>query len=108
MAQLGEKYSLPLRTSFSNTRGFFIQMKLEGGVLPGGKLPEEFIKVSEINDLLNFKTLLNVFISVLNVTYIIYIIYVHVSQMFIIIKVLFIIKVLVASVCQWFDSKHYR
>ncbi len=52
VAQLGEKYSLPLRTSFSNTRGFFIQMKLEGGVLPGGKLPEEFIKVSEINDLL--------------------------------------------------------
>uniref|UniRef100_A0A672N9M0 MutS homolog 4 n=1 Tax=Sinocyclocheilus grahami TaxID=75366 RepID=A0A672N9M0_SINGR len=44
VAQLGEKYSLPLRTSFSNTRGFFIQMKLEGGVLPGGKLPEEFIK----------------------------------------------------------------
>uniref|UniRef100_A0A8C1QV13 DNA mismatch repair protein MutS clamp domain-containing protein n=1 Tax=Cyprinus carpio TaxID=7962 RepID=A0A8C1QV13_CYPCA len=52
VAQLGEKYSLPLRTSFSNTRGFFIQMKLEGGVLPGGKLPEEFIKVSERNYLL--------------------------------------------------------
>lgn len=47
---------------------------------------------------LPFKTLLNV-LSVFNVTYIKCIIYVHVSQMFIIIKVLFIIKLLVASVC---------
>lgn len=43
--QLGEKYGLPMRTSFSTARGFFIQMKLEGLVLPEGKLPSEFIKV---------------------------------------------------------------
>jgi len=47
VAQLGEKYSLPLRTSFNKARGFFIQMRLEGVVLPAGKLPEEFIKVSK-------------------------------------------------------------
>lgn len=43
--QMMEKYSLPMRTSYSTARGFFIQMKLEGGVLPEGKLPPEFIKV---------------------------------------------------------------
>ncbi|KAJ8290497.1 hypothetical protein GJAV_G00013640 [Gymnothorax javanicus] len=45
--QIKEKYSLPLRTSFSNTRGFFIQLKLEGVSLPGGQLPAEFIKVTK-------------------------------------------------------------
>lgn len=43
--QMGEKYGLPMRTSFSTARGFFIQLKLEGVVLPEGKLPSEFIKV---------------------------------------------------------------
>lgn len=43
--QLGEKYGLPLRTSFNTTRGFFIQMRLEGFGLPDGQLPGEFIKV---------------------------------------------------------------
>lgn len=43
--QTAEKYGLPMRTSFSTARGFFIQMKLEGVVLPEGKLPAEFIKV---------------------------------------------------------------
>uniref|UniRef100_A0A8B9LTZ0 MutS homolog 4 n=1 Tax=Astyanax mexicanus TaxID=7994 RepID=A0A8B9LTZ0_ASTMX len=42
--QLGEKYGLPLRTIFSTARGFFIQLSLEGVVLPEGHLPEEFIK----------------------------------------------------------------
>ncbi|KAF3844835.1 hypothetical protein F7725_007998 [Dissostichus mawsoni] len=45
--QTGEKYGLPMRTSFSTARGFFIQMKLEGVVLPEGKLPPEFIKVTK-------------------------------------------------------------
>lgn len=45
--QMGEKYGLPMRTSFSTARGFFMQMKLEGVVLPEGKLPPEFIKVHE-------------------------------------------------------------
>ncbi|XP_077094512.1 mutS protein homolog 4 isoform X1 [Siphateles boraxobius] len=56
VAQLGEKYSLPLRTSFSNTRGFFIQMRLEGVVLPAGKLPEEFIKVTRQKSNCSFTT----------------------------------------------------
>uniref|UniRef100_A0A3P8UIC9 DNA mismatch repair protein MutS clamp domain-containing protein n=1 Tax=Cynoglossus semilaevis TaxID=244447 RepID=A0A3P8UIC9_CYNSE len=43
--QIGEKYGLPVRTSFSTTRSFFIQMKLEGLSFPEGKLPSEFIKV---------------------------------------------------------------
>lgn len=43
--QLGEKYGLPLRTSFNTARGFFIQMRLEGFGLPDGQLPGEFIKV---------------------------------------------------------------
>lgn len=43
--QMGEKYGLPMRTSFSTVRGFFVQMKLEGVVFPEGKLPSEFIKV---------------------------------------------------------------
>ncbi len=43
--QTGDKYGLPMRTSFSTARGFFIQMKLEGVVLPEGKLPSEFLKV---------------------------------------------------------------
>ncbi|KAG7509788.1 kinectin isoform X6 [Solea senegalensis] len=45
--QMGEKYGFPMRTSFSTARGFFIQMKLEGLVLPEGKLPSEFIKVTK-------------------------------------------------------------
>ncbi|KAJ8341631.1 hypothetical protein SKAU_G00339220 [Synaphobranchus kaupii] len=45
--QMREKYSLPLRTSFSTTRGFFIQLKLEGAALPQGRLPAEFIKVTK-------------------------------------------------------------
>ncbi|KAL6105686.1 msh4 [Pungitius sinensis] len=46
VSQMKEKYSLPMRTSYSTARGFFIQMKLEGAVLPEGKLPSEFIKVT--------------------------------------------------------------
>ncbi|XP_039522600.1 mutS protein homolog 4 isoform X2 [Pimephales promelas] len=56
VAQLGEKYSLPLRTSFNKARGFFIQMRLEGVVLPAGKLPEEFIKVTRQKNNCSFTT----------------------------------------------------
>ncbi|XP_061107602.1 mutS protein homolog 4 [Conger conger] len=45
--QMRERFSLPLRTSFSTTRGFFIQLKLEGVALPQGQLPTEFIKVTK-------------------------------------------------------------
>lgn len=48
VTQIGEKYGFPMRTSFSTARGFFIQMKLEGVLLPEGKLPSEFIKVDSI------------------------------------------------------------
>uniref|UniRef100_A0A3Q0RHU3 MutS homolog 4 n=1 Tax=Amphilophus citrinellus TaxID=61819 RepID=A0A3Q0RHU3_AMPCI len=54
--QLGEKYGLPMRTSFSTTRGFFIQLKLEGVVLPEGKLPSEFIKVTKHKNNYGFTT----------------------------------------------------
>ncbi|XP_026875381.2 mutS protein homolog 4 [Electrophorus electricus] len=55
--QLGEKYELPLRTSFSTARGFFIQLKLEGVVLPDGQLPGEFIKVTRQKNNYSFTTL---------------------------------------------------
>ncbi|KAK3538258.1 hypothetical protein QTP70_033065, partial [Hemibagrus guttatus] len=55
--QLGEKYGLPLRTSFNTTRGFFIQMKLEGFGLPNGQLPGEFIKVTRQKNYYSFTTL---------------------------------------------------
>ncbi|KAJ7990722.1 hypothetical protein DPEC_G00289860 [Dallia pectoralis] len=54
--QVGEKYALPLRTSFSTARGFFIQLKLEGVALPDGKLPAEFIKVTKQKSNYNFTT----------------------------------------------------
>ncbi|MEQ2158395.1 MutS protein msh4 [Goodea atripinnis] len=54
--KLGEKYGLPLRTSFSTTRGFFIQMKLDGVVLPEGSLPTEFIKVTKQKNSYGFTT----------------------------------------------------
>ncbi|XP_034015949.1 mutS protein homolog 4 isoform X2 [Thalassophryne amazonica] len=54
--QMGEKYSLPMRTSFSTARGFFIQMKLDGIILPEGKLPSEFIKVTKNKNNYGFTT----------------------------------------------------
>ncbi|XP_026789533.3 mutS protein homolog 4 isoform X2 [Pangasianodon hypophthalmus] len=55
--QLGEKYGLPLRTSFNTARGFFIQMRLEGFGLPDGQLPGEFIKVTRQKNNYSFTTL---------------------------------------------------
>nr|AAQ20794.1 MutS homolog 4 variant theta 1 [Mus musculus] len=46
IAQLAEKYSLPLRTSFSSSRGFFIQMTTDCAALSSDQLPSEFIKVN--------------------------------------------------------------
>ncbi|KAI4879092.1 hypothetical protein NFI96_014431 [Prochilodus magdalenae] len=54
--QLGDKYSLPLRTSFSTARGFFIQLRMEGLVLPDGQLPGEFIKVTRQKNDYSFTT----------------------------------------------------
>ncbi|XP_030643259.1 mutS protein homolog 4 [Chanos chanos] len=55
--QIGEKYGIPLRTSFSTTRGFFMQMKLDGVALPDGQLPSEFIKVTKYKNNYSFTTL---------------------------------------------------
>lgn len=46
ITQLAEKYSLPMKTSFSSARGFFIQMNADCSTLPNGQLPSEFTKVS--------------------------------------------------------------
>ncbi|KAM6960506.1 mutS protein homolog 4 [Aplochiton taeniatus] len=54
--QVGERYGLPMRTSFSSARGFFIQMKLEGAAFPDGTLPAEFIKVTKQKNNYSFTT----------------------------------------------------
>ncbi|XP_037098021.1 mutS protein homolog 4 [Syngnathus acus] len=54
--QMAEKYAFPMRTSFSTARGFFIQMKLNGILLPEGKLPPEFIKVVKHKNNVGFTT----------------------------------------------------
>ncbi|KAJ8390877.1 hypothetical protein AAFF_G00100090 [Aldrovandia affinis] len=54
--QMGEQYGLPLRTSFSTARGFFVQLKLEGVALPDGQLPAEFMKVTKHKNNYSFTT----------------------------------------------------
>ncbi|KAL4667919.1 hypothetical protein H8959_006608, partial [Pygathrix nigripes] len=54
ISQLGEKYSLPLRTSFSSARGFFIQMTTDCLALPSDQLPSEFIKISKVKNSYSF------------------------------------------------------
>ncbi|XP_031231776.1 mutS protein homolog 4 isoform X2 [Mastomys coucha] len=54
IAQLAEKYSLPLRTSFSSARGFFIQMSTDCIALSSDQLPPEFIKISKVKNSYNF------------------------------------------------------
>ncbi|XP_055441414.1 mutS protein homolog 4 isoform X2 [Bubalus kerabau] len=54
ITQLAEKYSLPLRTSFSSARGFFIQMTADCTVLPNDQLPSEFIKISKVKNSYSF------------------------------------------------------
>ncbi|CAL8286658.1 unnamed protein product [Lota lota] len=54
--QMGERYGLPMRTSFSTARSFFIQMKLEGVTFPDGKLPAEFLKVTKQKNSYSFTT----------------------------------------------------
>ncbi|OXB54524.1 hypothetical protein ASZ78_005921 [Callipepla squamata] len=54
IAQLAEKYSLPLRTSFSSARGFFIQMNADCSTLPSGQLPSEFTKVTKTRNTYSF------------------------------------------------------
>ncbi|XP_027729860.1 mutS protein homolog 4 [Vombatus ursinus] len=54
ITQLGEKYSLPLKTSFSSARGFFIQMNVDCTSLPSGQLPSEFIKITKTKNTYSF------------------------------------------------------
>ncbi|XP_044529428.1 mutS protein homolog 4 [Gracilinanus agilis] len=54
ITQLAEKYSLPLKTSFSSARGFFIQMNMDCSLLPSGQLPSEFIKVTKTKNTYSF------------------------------------------------------
>ncbi|XP_042853536.1 mutS protein homolog 4 isoform X2 [Panthera tigris] len=54
ISQLAEKYSLPLRTSFSSARGFFIQMTTDCTALPNNQLPSEFIKISKVKNSYTF------------------------------------------------------
>ncbi|KAM4872669.1 mutS protein homolog 4 isoform 2-T2 [Thomomys bottae] len=54
ISQLAEKYSLPLRTSFSSARGFFIQMTTDCTAFPSDQLPSEFIKISKVKNSYSF------------------------------------------------------
>ncbi|KAM3914999.1 mutS protein homolog 4 [Leptodactylus fuscus] len=52
ISQLSDKYNLPLKTSFSTTRGFFVQMNMDGNVQQ--TLPAEFIKVTRAKNTYSF------------------------------------------------------
>ncbi|XP_054132646.1 mutS protein homolog 4 isoform X5 [Melozone crissalis] len=52
--QLAEKYSLPMKTSFSSARGFFIQMNADCSTLPNGQLPSEFTKITKMKNTYSF------------------------------------------------------
>ncbi|XP_032231017.2 mutS protein homolog 4 [Nematostella vectensis] len=55
--QLAEKYELPLKVGFNNTRGFFIQMQLSKEQdVDTSSLPGELIKVSKVKNNLTFST----------------------------------------------------
>ncbi|KAM4654927.1 mutS protein homolog 4 isoform 1-T1 [Amazona ochrocephala] len=54
IAQLAEKYNLPMKTSFSSARGFFIQMNVDCSTLPNGQLPSEFTKITKMKNTYSF------------------------------------------------------
>ncbi|XP_064310871.1 mutS protein homolog 4 isoform X7 [Phalacrocorax carbo] len=54
ITQLAEKYNLPMKTSFSSARGFFIQMSVDCSALPNGQLPSEFTKVTKMKNTYSF------------------------------------------------------
>ncbi|XP_050832479.1 mutS protein homolog 4 isoform X2 [Serinus canaria] len=54
ITQLAEKYSLPMKTSFSSARGFFIQMNADCSTLPNGQLPSEFTKITKMKNTYSF------------------------------------------------------
>ncbi|XP_075011606.1 mutS protein homolog 4 isoform X3 [Calonectris borealis] len=54
ITQLAEKYNLPMKTSFSSARGFFIQMNVDCSTLPNGQLPSEFTKITKMKNTYSF------------------------------------------------------
>uniref|UniRef100_A0A8D0GST3 MutS protein homolog 4 n=1 Tax=Sphenodon punctatus TaxID=8508 RepID=A0A8D0GST3_SPHPU len=54
ITQLGEKYNLPLKTSFSSARGFFIQVNTECAALADGQFPSEFTKITKMKNVYSF------------------------------------------------------
>ncbi|XP_028588893.2 mutS protein homolog 4 isoform X5 [Podarcis muralis] len=54
IAQLAEKYNLPLKTSFSSARGFFIQMSADCAAIHNGQLPSEFTKITKMKNVYSF------------------------------------------------------
>uniref|UniRef100_A0A672TZ91 MutS protein homolog 4 n=1 Tax=Strigops habroptila TaxID=2489341 RepID=A0A672TZ91_STRHB len=54
IAQLAEKYNLPMKTSFSSARGFFIQTNVDCSTLPNGQLPSEFTKITKMKNTYSF------------------------------------------------------
>ncbi|XP_063795122.1 mutS protein homolog 4 isoform X3 [Pseudophryne corroboree] len=52
ISQLADKYNLPLKTSFSTSRGFFIQANIESSA----PLPAEFVKVTRVKNTYSFTT----------------------------------------------------
>ncbi|XP_039587323.1 mutS protein homolog 4 isoform X5 [Passer montanus] len=54
ITQLAEKYRLPMKTSFSSARGFFIQMNADCSTLPNGQLPSEFTKITKMKNTYSF------------------------------------------------------
>uniref|UniRef100_A0A8D2J319 MutS protein homolog 4 n=1 Tax=Varanus komodoensis TaxID=61221 RepID=A0A8D2J319_VARKO len=54
ITQLAEKYNLPLKTSFSSARGFFIQMNCDCAAIHSGQLPSEFTKITKMKNVYSF------------------------------------------------------
>ncbi|KFO81524.1 MutS protein 4, partial [Cuculus canorus] len=54
ITQLAEKYNLPLKTSFSSARGFFIQMTVDSSALANGQLPSEFTRITKMKNTYSF------------------------------------------------------
>ncbi|XP_053326326.1 mutS protein homolog 4 [Spea bombifrons] len=54
ISQLSDKHNLPLKTSFSTARGFFIQMTTDGSVKSTATLPPEFVKVTRAKNTYSF------------------------------------------------------
>ena len=75
--QLGEQYSLPLKTSFNSTRGFFIQMYNGGkNSVSTDQLPSVFLKVAKSRSTVTCTTkdVVNKFVFLFLVWFFIYII----------------------------------